>query len=206
MRSFYKDNLQRHETLNKVYENFEGLTKEQIIETSVACILTALGVDLAGDSYAETPYRVAKMYTKELFSSIGKKPEIDITTFSNKSYKHYVSMKGIPYYSTCSHHLMPFFGKVDIAYFPSQENSRIIGLSKLPRIIKFLSRKPQVQEEFTNEIAEFIFKELKPTGILVRVTGLHTCVSARGAEVESEVTTEAMLGTIDKNEVLHLWQ
>ncbi|NCB00598.1 MAG: GTP cyclohydrolase I FolE [Spirochaetia bacterium] len=205
MRSFFDSDILKKLVENELDSSLDKLTPEQKIEACAQQIIKALGLNKDSEELLETPFRIAKMYYKELFSSINKEPDVKLTSFKS-NYEHYITMTGIPYYSVCSHHFMPFFGTVDIAYFPKNEDSKVLGLSKFPRLVKFFSRKPQVQEDFTQELAKYIYEQLKPEGVLIRVTGYHTCVASRGAEVEAKVTTEAMLGNIDKNEVLHLWK
>lgn len=142
------------------------------------------------ESTEKTPYRVAKMYVNEVF----KNQTVDIeelrnqvTTFYNTMGQDMIIVKDIPFYSTCEHHLMPFSGKITIGYIPRRH---LIGLSKLPRIVKFYSKKAQLQENLVSEIADFIYKELNPLVVFVHATEcLHTCVTARGIETYCETDT-----------------
>ncbi len=205
MRTYYTTLEEKQNTADSLEILFKDKLPEQVIETCMEQVIKALNLDIESDSLRETPFRIAKMFHKELFSSIDRAPNVSLTSFKS-DYSHYVSLTGIPYYSMCSHHFMPFFGEVNIAYFPATEDSKVLGISKFPRLVKFFSRKPQVQEDFTKEIADYIFKTIKPKGVMVKVTGYHTCVAARGAEVDAKVTTQAMLGNIDKSEVMELWK
>ena len=205
MKSYFDNINTRDRIVGSLSSVVDGFTEQEKIECLVAVMIESLGLDMDSEELEDTPYRISKMYSKELFSSLKEKPDFELTSFKSE-YNHYISMENIRYFSTCSHHFMPFFGEVNIAYFPSEKDSKILGLSKFPRIVKWLSKKPQTQEEFTKNIADFIMKELKPKGIFIRVTGKHTCVSARGIEEkDSNVTTQVMLGEIDKNEVLQMW-
>ena len=142
------------------------------------------------ESTAKTPLRVAKMYVNEVFKNQTTDIEelkLQVTTFENHMGQDMVIVKDIPFYSTCEHHLMPFSGKISIGYIPRH---RLIGLSKLPRIVKFFSKKAQLQEHLISEIADFIKKELDPLVVFVYATEcVHTCVTARGIETYCETDT-----------------
>lgn len=147
------------------------------------------------ESTEKTPLRVAKMYVNEVFKNQTTDIEelkAQVTTFENKMGQDMIIVKDIPFYSTCEHHLMPFSGKITIGYVPRH---RLIGLSKLPRIVKFFSKKAQLQEHLVSEIAEFIKKELDPLVVFVHATEcVHTCVTARGIETYCETDTLVSLG------------
>lgn len=189
-----------------ISENMNFLSQEQHLEVLIASMLRVLGYDLSAENIKDTPYRITKMYLKELLTSDVRTSIEDLidscTVFTNVKTDQYIPIKGIKYYSMCSHHFMPFMGKVNIAYHP---NEKLLGLSKFPRIVKYFSRKAQLQESFTEDLADFINYILEPKGLLVQVSGQHTCVSARGSEAEMEVFTEAIRGEIDKQEVLSIW-
>lgn len=158
------------------------------------------------ESTNKTPLRVAKMYVNEVFKNQSVDEEelkLQITTFENKMGQDMIIVKDIPFYSTCEHHLMPFSGKITIGYVPRH---RLIGLSKLPRIVKFFSKKAQLQEHLVSEIADFIHKELDPLVVFVHATEcVHTCVTARGIETYCETDTLVSRGndTRYKNEFLN---
>ena len=147
------------------------------------------------ESTNKTPLRVAKMYVNEVFKNQSVDEEelkLQITTFENKMGQDMIIVKDIPFYSTCEHHLMPFSGKITIGYVPRH---RLIGLSKLPRIVKFFSKKAQLQEHLVSEIAEFIKKELDPLVVFVHATEcVHTCVTARGIATYPVTDTLLTLG------------
>lgn len=144
------------------------------------------------DSNKDTPYRVAKMYVKEVFRNINNNQiyllRNDIKLFTNDfNYHDIVSVKDIDFSSICEHHFMPFFGTVDIEYVPKD---KVIGLSKLPKVVTFFSKKPQLQERLTQEIGNFLVDTLKPIKLKVTVKSVHTCVKCRGIEKNCETTTE----------------
>lgn len=163
--------------------------KEKIAE-HIKQIMSILEMEVKDDTL-NTPKRVAKMYVDELFKHINNNGIEELTstmtTFPSKNH-NVIRMEGIKFNSVCSHHLMPFSGLVSVEYTPSET---IIGLSKIPRVVKFFSKKPQVQENLTNEIGEYLWSILKPKHLKVTLYDVkHTCVSCRGIESDGEVTTE----------------
>ena len=140
----------------------------------------------------DTDRRVAKMYL-DIFSGLDEGTRPKLTTFPND--EHYTSMvmeKEIPFYSMCAHHFVPFYGHGHIAYIP---NERIVGLSKLPRLLEFFARRPQVQERLTEQIAGVMEEELKPQGVMVVIEARHLCVEMRGVKKPGAVTvTSAIRG------------
>ena len=156
-------------------------------------IIRILGLDPEKDpNLVDTDERVARMYL-DIFSGLdeGKKPKL--TTFPNdEKYTSMVMEKEIPFYSMCAHHFVPFYGHGHIAYIP---NERIVGLSKLPRLLEFYARRPQVQERLTEEIAGTLEDELKPQGVMVVLEARHLCVEMRGVKKPGAVTvTSAIRG------------
>jgi GTP cyclohydrolase I len=169
-------------------------SKERIdeIAKSVRRILDVLGLDRTDPNLAETPERVAKMYL-ELFRGLEEGAEPRVTLFPND--EHYTAMvieKDIPFYSMCSHHLIPFYGHAHMAYIP---NERIIGLSKMPRIVDFYAHRPQLQERLTEQVAGFLQDQLSPQGVMVVVEARHLCVEMRGIKKPGAMTvTSAIRG------------
>lgn len=163
--------------------------------------MVAMGLDIQEPNAIDTPRRVVK-YFEEYTKGLGDM-DFQLKEFPNThKYDQYVVMRNIQYYSICSHHHVPFFGKVAIVYFP---RNKILGLSKFPRIVKHFSRKPQLQENLTKEISDFIQEKLEPKGIYVHITGRHLCVESRGIEaIEAETVTSEILGNIDKVEAMRL--
>lgn len=148
---------------------------EQAI-SHIAEALRLMGHDTASNpSTKDTPLRIAKFW-----ASVAPKSEVDFnfTAFDAKDMDELVVVKDIEYSSLCEHHFLPFFGRVHVAYLPE---SKIIGLSKIPRVVDFCAKKPQTQEYLTMEIGKMLQQELKPRFVAVQVTGVHTCVGCRGA-------------------------
>lgn len=166
------------------------------IAAAVREILLAVGEDPDREGLSDTPDRVARMY-EEMFAGLRKDPAAFLRTTFAEKYDEMVLVKNIGFESMCEHHLLPFFGKVHIAYLP---NGRIVGLSKLARIVEVLSHRPQVQERMTEELADLVMQELDARGVGVVVEAAHTCMSIRGVrKTESVCTTSAMRGTFTSN-------
>jgi GTP cyclohydrolase I len=161
------------------------------IQAAVREILLAVGEDPDRDGLRDTPARVARMYA-ELFSGLHRDPgEVLGSTFPQK-YDEMVLVKDIDFASICEHHLLPFIGKAHIAYLP---NGRIVGLSKLARAVEMLSRRPQVQERMTEELADLLMEQLGARGVGVVLEAIHTCMTIRGVrKPDSITTTSAMRG------------
>jgi GTP cyclohydrolase I len=156
-------------------------------------LLKELGEDPKREGLLKTPARVAKMYeflTKGYHEDV--RQVLNDAVFAER-YNEMVIVRDIDFYSLCEHHLVPFYGKCHIAYIP---NGRIVGLSKLPRIVEVFARRLQVQERLTQQIADTLFKYLKPQGVGVVIEARHLCMMMRGVEKQNSVaTTSAMLGT-----------
>ncbi len=163
-----------------------------IIQQAVRDILTAVGENPDRAGLIETPQRVANMY-EELFAGLTEDPKQHLKMFDEKSNDEMVIVRDIPFSSMCEHHLLPFVGKAHIAYIPS--DNRIIGLSKLARIVDNFARRPQVQERLTHDIADFLNEELSPRGVAVIIEAEHMCMSIRGAKASgSQTQTSALRG------------
>ncbi|MBI3110115.1 MAG: GTP cyclohydrolase I FolE [Ignavibacteriales bacterium] len=173
-----------------------GTTKR--MQSLVHDLLDELGEDPQREGLRQTPSRVAKMYsflTKGYGENI--RSVVNGAVFKEK-YNEMVIVKDIDFFSLCEHHLVPFFGKCHIAYIP---NGKIIGLSKLPRIVEVFARRLQVQERLTEQIAEAIYTTLDPQGVGVVVEARHLCMMMRGVEKQNSVaTTSAMFGTFRNDE------
>ncbi len=161
--------------------------------TAVADLLTALGVDLDAPHVRDTPRRVAEAY-RELLN-----PEpFNATSFPNEeAYDEMIVLKDIPFHSLCSHHLLPFYGHAHVAYLPGE---RLIGLSKLARVVEFYSRSLQVQERLTIEIADWLEGELGARGVAVVMEAEHLCMSMRGAKAPGTITTTSALRGLFKDD------
>lgn len=162
------------------------------IEAAVREILLAIGEDPDREGLKETPNRVARMY-EEIFSGLEENPEKHLKMFTEEDNDEMVVVRDIPLYSMCEHHLIPFIGKAHIAYIPGE--GRVIGLSKLARIVNCFARRPQLQERLTAQVADFLFENLQPQGVAVVVEAEHLCMTMRGARASgSQTRTSAMRG------------
>lgn len=162
------------------------------IESSVGTILEAIGEDPEREGLIKTPHRVAKSY-KELLAGYRMDPKAIINgAVFDVAYDEMVIVRDIEFYSMCEHHMLPFMGRVHVAYIPSD---KVIGLSKIPRIVDLFSRRLQVQERMTTQIANYIDVVLKPQGVAVVAEGMHMCMMLRGVKKkDARMTTSAMLG------------
>ena len=168
------------------------------IERAVKDILEAIGDDPGRTDLLETPRRVADMY-EEIFSGIGRDPKEELEVILEQKHDEIILLKGIPFYSICEHHLLPFIGKANVAYIP--KNGRVTGLSKLARVVDILSRRPQVQERLTTQIADIVMKELQPRGCMVVIEAEHLCMSMRGVKKPGTLTvTSAVRGIFQESE------
>jgi GTP cyclohydrolase I len=148
------------------------------IERAVHDILEAIGEDPARDGLVDTPARVARMY-QEIFSGLHEEPGSHLSVTFDAGHDEMVMVRDIPLYSMCEHHLVPWFGHANVAYIPSADG-RITGLSKLARLVDGYSRRPQVQERLTTQVADEVERVLQPRGVLVVVEAEHLCMSMRG--------------------------
>jgi len=163
------------------------------IEKAVREILEAIGEDPDRDGLQRTPERVAAMYD-EVFSGIRDSPDRHLSVTFEAGHDEMVMVKDIPLYSVCEHHLVPFMGKAHVAYIPNADG-RITGLSKLARLVDTLSKRPQVQERLTTQIADEIDQSLQPRGVLVVIEAEHLCMSMRGVRKPGSLTvTSAVRG------------
>jgi GTP cyclohydrolase I len=162
------------------------------IAEHMARIIDLLGLDRTDPNLVGTPERVAKMYL-ELFRGLTEGAEPRVTFFPNdERYTSMVMEKDIPFYSLCSHHLVPFHGHAHIAYVP---NDRIVGLSKMARILEFYALRPQLQERLTEQVATFLVEKLEPQGVMVVIEARHLCVEMRGVKKPGAMTvTSAIRG------------
>jgi GTP cyclohydrolase I len=158
---------------------------------AVRMIIEAIGEDPEREGLRETPDRVARMY-EEVFAGLYKDPTQEVKTIFNEDYDEIVLVKDIPFCSMCEHHLMPFIGRAHTAYIP---DAGVLGISKLARAVEVYSRRPQVQERLTNQVADLIEEAVKPRGVAVVIEAEHTCMTVRGIRKPgSKVITSAMRG------------
>ena len=161
------------------------------IERAVREILAAVGENPDREGLLETPARVARMYA-ELFSGLKQDPREHLQKFFVEKYDEIVLVRDISFNSMCEHHMLPFMGRAHIGYLP---NGRVIGLSKLARVVEVVSKRPQVQERMTEEIANLLVEELDAKGVAVVVEATHTCMAIRGVRKPGSVcVTSAMKG------------
>lgn len=156
-------------------------------------IMETLGLDLSDDSLRGTPNRVAKMYVKEIFSGLNPKNRPNVALFDNKyGYNEMLVEKDITFYSNCEHHFVPIIGKAHVAYISS--NRKVIGLSKLNRIVQYYAKRPQVQERLTMQIAQELCDVLGTDDVAVVIDAQHLCVSSRGVQDVNSSTVTAYYG------------
>lgn len=171
---------------------------EPKIEYAVRLILEAIGEDPDREGLRETPARVARMY-KEIFHGLEEDPELHLEKVFSEDHNEMVIVKDIPLYSICEHHLLPFYGKAHVAYIPRKGN--VTGLSKLARVVDGFSRRPQLQERLTSQIADSIMSRLKAHGVLVVIEAEHMCMTFRGIKKPgSKTVTSVVRGVFQKNE------
>ena len=157
-------------------------------------IMNVMGLDLTDDSLKGTPKRVAKMYIDEIFSGLNPSNKPKIALFENKyRYNQMLVEKNITFYSNCEHHFVPIIGKAHLAYISA---GKVIGLSKLNRIVQYFAKRPQVQERLTNQIANELSKILGTEDIAVIIDAKHLCVSSRGIKDESSATVTSYYGGV----------
>lgn len=164
-------------------------TKIELIEKHFKAIMNILGLDMADDSLKDTPKRVAKMYVKEIFSGLNPANKPEITLFENKfGYNQMLVERNIAVKSNCEHHFVPIIGKAHVAYI---SNCKVIGLSKLNRLVQYCAKRPQVQERLTIQIAEEISQALGTEDVAVMIDAYHHCVSSRGVNDPDSSTVTA---------------
>ncbi|UCD15128.1 MAG: GTP cyclohydrolase I FolE [Candidatus Omnitrophota bacterium] len=159
------------------------------IEQAVKMILEAVGADLERKDIATTPGRVARMY-EEILSGQFKDASKELDVILEQTHDEIILLRDIPLYSICEHHLLPFVGKAHVAYIPDK---RITGLSKIARVIEVLSKRLQVQERLTTEVADVIMDKLKPKGVMVVIEAEHNCMTIRGVKKPGTVTVTSVV-------------
>lgn len=163
------------------------------IERAVISIIEAIGENPKREGMVGTPQRVAEMYA-ELFSGIDKDPKQELVTGFGEGHREMVIVKDIPFYSLCEHHLLPFYGSAHVGYIPNV-NGRVVGASKLARVVEIVAHRPQIQERMTTQIAEAIVEALQPDGVAVVIEAEHLCMIMRGIKKPgSNIVTSANRG------------
>lgn len=172
------------------------MVDQKKIQEAVTMLLEAIGEDPNREGLLETPQRVARMY-EELTAGYNDSAKTHLAKVFTAQNAEIVLEKDINFYSLCEHHLLPFFGKVHIAYIP---NGKVVGLSKLARVVEVFARRLQIQEQMTNQIADAIDNELSPKGVLVIAEAEHTCMTMRGIKkIGSKTITIASRGEFTGN-------
>ncbi len=176
--------------------NGKNPVDEARIERAVREILSAVGENPDREGLKETPARVARMYA-EMFSGLHEDPRIHLQKFFTEQYDEVVLVRDISFNSMCEHHMLPFMGLAHIGYMP---NGRVIGLSKLARVVEVVARRPQVQERMTETIANLLLEELEAKGVAVIIEATHTCMTIRGIRKPGSLcVTSAMKGIFRSN-------
>ncbi len=171
-------------------------TDRERIAAAIRVILIAIGEDPDRDGLVKTPARVARMY-EELFAGLSGEPDEYLETTFEHAHDEMIVVRDIPFYSICEHHLLPFFGRAAVGYIP---NERIVGISKLARVVEHLARRPQVQERLTCQVADRIEQVLDPVGVAVTIEAEHTCMTMRGVKKPgSQMVTSVTRGAFRNN-------
>ena len=171
---------------------------QERIKAAMREIIFAIGDDPDRDGLLKTPQRVSEMY-RELFEGMDKDPKEDLMVGFELGHREMVILKDIPFYSMCEHHLLPFFGVAHVGYIPNEEG-RIVGISKLARVVETVARRPQVQERMTTQIADAIVEGIRPVGVAVVAQAEHMCMVMRGIKKPgANVITSAIRGSFHTN-------
>lgn len=176
--------------------SYEQAPSKEGLEQLIQKLLVEIGEDPQREGLLKTPRRVAKSYSFFTSGYAFNPAEVLNNAVFKENYDEMVVVKDIDFFSLCEHHLLPFFGRAHVAYIP---DGKIVGLSKIPRLVEVLSRRLQVQERLTNQIAELLNDQLRPTGVAVVMEAQHLCMMMRGVQkLNSVAVTSAMLGTFRK--------
>jgi GTP cyclohydrolase I len=154
------------------------MVNQDKIKLAMASMIEAIGENPLREGIKDTPRRVAEMYA-ELFSGLDIDPKAELVVDFEEGYEEMVILKDIPFYSMCEHHLLPFYGVAHVGYIPSP-GGRVVGISKLGRVVEICARRPQLQERMTQQIADAIFEALQPDGVAVVIQAEHLCMVMRG--------------------------
>ncbi len=174
--------------------HLSDIDKKERIAHLFSEIMDVMGLDLTDDSLKGTPNRVAKMYIDEIFSGLNPKNKPKVALFENKyQYNQMLVEKNITFYSNCEHHFVPIIGKAHVAYISS---GKVIGLSKLNRIVQYFAKRPQVQERLTNQIATELKQVLETEDVAVIIDAKHLCVSSRGIKDDTSATVTSYYGGV----------
>ncbi len=175
------------------------MVDQKKIKEAVTLLLEGIGEDVNREGLKETPDRIARMYT-EIFSGMEESASEHLSKTFTVSGSDMVVEKDIVFYSTCEHHLMPFYGKAHVAYIP---DGKVVGLSKLARCVEVFAKRPQIQEKMTAQIADAVMEYLSPEGVMVMIEAEHMCMTMRGVKKPgSKTVTFAARGVFEENERL----
>ncbi len=173
------------------------INEDEIIK-AVTSIISAIGDDPKREGLMDTPKRVAEMYA-ELFLGLDMDPTEELTVGFEEGHREMVILKDIPFYSMCEHHLLPFYGVTHIGYIPNA-NGRVVGASKLARVVEIIARRPQLQERMTSQIANALVDGIRPEGVAVVIHAEHLCMVMRGIKKPgSSIITSAVRGSLRSN-------
>lgn len=176
------------------------MSNQSKIEHAIYQLLEALGEDPNREGLLDTPKRVAKMY-QEMFSCLNKNPKEQFTAVFSEHHDEVVLVKDISFYSMCEHHLIPFYGVAHVAYIPNE--GQVTGLSKLARAVEVASKRPQLQERLTNQVATALVEALNPKGVFVMIEAEHMCMTMRGIKKPgSKTVTTVAKGAFQKDATL----
>ncbi len=199
MRQGQSDNgaARRHEDVDTGKEN--DMVDHEKIKEAVKLLLEGIGEDVNREGLKETPDRIARMY-EEIYGGMDESAKEHLSKVFSVEHNEMVLEKDIVFYSTCEHHLMPFYGKAHVAYIP---NGKVVGLSKLARTVEVYARRPQIQEQMTGQIADALMEYLVPEGVMVMVEAEHMCMTMRGIKKPGSKTVSiATRGSFEENELL----
>jgi len=170
------------------------LIDEAKIKEAVRLLIEAIGENPKREGLVDTPRRVAEMY-QELFSGINQDPKSELNVGFEEGHREMVIVRDIPFHSMCEHHLLPFYGFAHVGYIPNKDG-RVVGASKLARVVEMVSKRPQIQERMTSVIADAIMDAIKPDGVAVVIQAEHLCMIMRGTKKPgSALVTSALRGT-----------
>jgi len=164
------------------------------IKLAAASIIEAIGEDPRREGIKDTPRRIAEMYA-ELFSGLDADPKTELAVGFQEGHRELVILRDIPFYSMCEHHLLPFYGVAHVGYIPGADG-KVVGISKLAKVVEIFARRPQLQERMTRQIADAIFENIHPDGVAVVVRAEHLCMIMRGIKKPgTNVITSAIRGS-----------
>jgi GTP cyclohydrolase I len=167
---------------------------EKKIQVAIKAVIEAIGEDPEREGLKDTPRRVAEMYS-EIFAGIDRDPREELNVGFEESHREMVIVRDIPFYSMCEHHLLPFYGSAHVGYIPNKQG-RVVGASKLARVVEIIAKRPQIQERMTSSISDAIMEGIKPDGVAVVVQAEHLCMIMRGIKKPgSALVTSALRGS-----------